>query len=579
MLSETFIAAVSAPPKDPSTNTSLLKDAGIFVHSFQPQPALRSTFKKSASPANCVAISETHVYTAQAGKALVHVYGREKGKQEATVPFAERIHSIALAADDTVLVLGTENGSILLWEICTGRQISAPQSHLQAVTALAVDPGSNFLLSGSADSNVLVWSLLDLLAFPSASSTTQDGTKAPRHTLSSHRDGITSLATGHAFSSANIAVSASKDGTAAVWNYHNGELLRTILLPSTPLCLALDPADRAFFTGYEDGSVQLVDFYTTTTVSSIQDSSLAATPVQPPPSSRWNPPSQITGNSTLSISLSYDGTTLISGHASGRILAWDVAAGRFQSQLAEYGGSPITNIAFLTPTGFPNARASRQKIVNVVKPRPHDAFSTPGNGRLVGAYKFSTQFTSKLSCGSVQIQETAFEAALNHVGFPAAYLNESLSELLSTAESSVESSAPAQSASAPDFMSLDPPSTTQQQTSSTAQTNDEKQALQIAALQKQVKHLKKLQDVSNTQIAKLAAERTVMMKNEEKTEKRRARKQQRRQDRGRKEWEDLGVRDESANGNEEDVGMADDGSDLSSTSGESTADEESYDEE
>jgi len=428
--------------------------------------------------------------------------------------------------------------------------------------ALAVDPGSNFLLSGSADSNILVWSLLDLLAFPSASSTTQDSTKAPRHTLSAHRDGIISIVTGHAFSSVNIAVSAAKDNRAAVWNYHSGDLLRTILLPSTPFCLALDPADRAFFTGYEDGSVQLVDFYSMTTVSSIQDSSLAATPVQPPPSSRWSPPSQATGSS-LSMSLSYDGTTLISGHASGKILAWDVAAGRFQSQLAEYGGSPITNIDFLPPTGFPNARPPRRKVVNVVKPRPHDAFSTPGNGRLMGAYKFSTQFTSRLAPRSAHIQQTKFEATLDHIGFPEEYLNESLAELLST--DSVESSPPA--SSTPDFMSLD----TLPTQSASAQTDE--QLLQIAALQKQVKHLKKLQDVSNAQIAKLAAERTVMKKSEEKAQGRKLRKQQRRAERVRQEWNELGVKDESVNGegNEDDIDMAE-SSDLSSSS-ESSAEE------
>jgi hypothetical protein len=33
------------------------------------------------------------------------------------VPFPERIHSIALAAQDTVLLLGTESGRILAWEV------------------------------------------------------------------------------------------------------------------------------------------------------------------------------------------------------------------------------------------------------------------------------------------------------------------------------------------------------------------------------------------------------------------------------------------------------------------------------
>lgn len=570
MLSETFIAATSAPPKDPSTNTSLLKDAGIFIHSFQPQPALRSTFKKSTSPANCLAISETHIYSAQAGKALVHVYSREKGKQEAIVPFPERIHSIALVADETVLVLGTENGGIFVWEICTGRQISTPQSHLQTVTALAADPGSNFLLSGSADSNVLVWSFLDLLAFPSASSTVQGDVISPRHTLSAHREAITSLAVGHASSSVNIAVSASKDRTVAVWNYHSGELLRTILLPSSPLCLALDPADRAFYTGYDDGTVQLVDFYTTASTS-LQDTTLSATPVQPPTSSRWNPPSQTAG-STLSLSVSYDGTTLISGHSSGRILCWDIAAGRFQSQLAEYGGSPITNIDFVPPTGFPTKRRPRRTVINVTKPRPHETFSTPGVGHLTAAYRFTAQFASIPSAASAN---SPFEAALNHVGFPSDFLSESLTELLSGLD---DTSPSAPTIVTPDFMSLEPTSATP----AIALDAQAAHATQLAALQKQVAHLKKLQEVSNAQIATLAAERTALKKGEEKVKRRKLRKSQRRDERARQEWDGLAVKGGAVNGKvkkNEDVEMGNDSDedDLSSTSESSGEDEDSAD--
>jgi hypothetical protein len=62
-------------------------------------------------------VSASHVFAAQSEKAIVHVYSREKGNQEALVPFPERIHSIALAAQDSVLLLGTESGRILAWEV------------------------------------------------------------------------------------------------------------------------------------------------------------------------------------------------------------------------------------------------------------------------------------------------------------------------------------------------------------------------------------------------------------------------------------------------------------------------------
>jgi pre-rRNA-processing protein IPI3 len=115
MLTEHFIASISTPSKTP--NTSVTKDAGIFLHELQPLGGQRSIFKKSATPQHCLAVSEWHIFAAQAGKAVVHVYNREKGNQEATIPFNERIACLALAVADTVLVLGTESGRILLWEV------------------------------------------------------------------------------------------------------------------------------------------------------------------------------------------------------------------------------------------------------------------------------------------------------------------------------------------------------------------------------------------------------------------------------------------------------------------------------
>ena len=114
MLSEHFVASIAAPVKAPSTSA---KDTGIFQYQWQPLVSQDCTFKKSATPKNCLAVSETHIFAAQADKASVHVYNRERNNQEATVPFPERISSLALAANDSVLVLGTIEGRILFWEV------------------------------------------------------------------------------------------------------------------------------------------------------------------------------------------------------------------------------------------------------------------------------------------------------------------------------------------------------------------------------------------------------------------------------------------------------------------------------
>ena len=115
MLTETFVAATKNPDK--STNNTV---TGIHFHEFQPLPSLKSTFKKSSVNTHCLAISSTHVFAAQAEKAVIQVYNREKNNQEALVPFPEKIRCLALAGEQTgagILILGTDGGRLILWEV------------------------------------------------------------------------------------------------------------------------------------------------------------------------------------------------------------------------------------------------------------------------------------------------------------------------------------------------------------------------------------------------------------------------------------------------------------------------------
>ena len=119
MLTESFLASILNPSKQAQTSHS--KDLGIHLHEYQPTPALKSSYKKSSTQPNCLAVSGSHIFAAQSEKAVVHVYNREHGGQEAVVPFPDKIRSLAFAGsaeqDVGVLVLGTEAGGLVLWEV------------------------------------------------------------------------------------------------------------------------------------------------------------------------------------------------------------------------------------------------------------------------------------------------------------------------------------------------------------------------------------------------------------------------------------------------------------------------------
>jgi len=113
MLSEEFFSSTRGPPIAP--NTTVAKDVGIYAHALTPTHAVKATFKKSSSPVHGLAVSESHVFSAQTDNAHVHVYSRASGKQEALVPFPERIKCLTLVGD--VLLLGSIEGRLILWEV------------------------------------------------------------------------------------------------------------------------------------------------------------------------------------------------------------------------------------------------------------------------------------------------------------------------------------------------------------------------------------------------------------------------------------------------------------------------------
>jgi pre-rRNA-processing protein IPI3 len=173
----------------------------------------------------------------------------------------------------------------------------------------------------------------------------------------------------------------------------------------SPQCLTIDPCDRAFYVGFEDGSVQPIElFHLTASVNSLYDNNLQATPIQVSPNPLSGAPSK-TG-AVHCLGLSYDGTVLLSGHASGKIIKWDAGPRKFSAELADLN-APVTNLTIISP--FPSLH--HVKAVTVVKPRFGD-----------GNYTFTGQFTTSLGTSE-------FEDALRSPDVPPDVLESAILDL------------------------------------------------------------------------------------------------------------------------------------------------------
>lgn len=264
--------------------------------------------------------------------------------------------------------------------------MTTPACHVQAVTCIAATP--YHLLTGSDDSNVHVWSIPRLLELDSTIE------HEPLETLSNHRAAITSLVVGQSVNlDTNICVSGSKDKSCIVWNYQLGIPLRTLLFPSFPLCLALDPCARAIYASSEDGSLYAIDLFAEKALLGPQSAEESSTAVQV--SSAFGATPRDAGPASC-MALNYDGTVLISGHPQGQVLRWDLSSRADSTELTSLNAS-VTNIAFVSP--LPTPRPT--KPVAVVRP-------------FLGSrtYNFTSQLDSDL------VEETRFDKTLKSRGVP-----------------------------------------------------------------------------------------------------------------------------------------------------------------
>lgn len=253
------------------------------------------------------------------------------------------------------------------------------------------------ILSGSDDSNINVWSRARLLELDAPAEL------EPELVLSNHRGSVTDLvATPGSNPETSICVSASKDKTCIVWNYRTGHVLRTLLFPAAVACLSLDPFARALYVAVENRAVYLVEMF--------GDKALLGGSAPEPPSIvvQVQEPHAVaeegTG-ATLCMAHSFDGSSVLTGHACGRILRWNAAPNAPPVQLTNLN-SAVTNLTFV-----PLLSTEKQLRTHAVV-KPNQAMKQ---------HIFTTQLQPKQAP-----QSSRFDKMLNAQGFPQQTLEEAL---------------------------------------------------------------------------------------------------------------------------------------------------------
>nr|XP_004654742.1 WD repeat-containing protein 18 [Jaculus jaculus] len=231
-------------------------------------------------------------------------------------------------APNGLYVLAGIAESLYLWEVSTGNLLVILSRHYQDVSCVKFTGDSSHFVSGGKDCLVLAWSLCSVLqADPSR-------ILAPRHVWSRHTLPVTDLHCGFGGPLARVAT-ASLDQTVKLWAIASGDLLLSVLFDVGITAVTMDLAEYHVFCGGSDGSVFQVDLYS-----------------GPGQRERSFQLEQDAGkvfkghrNQVTCLSVSTDGSMLLSGSHDETVRLWDVQSKQCIRTVTHKG--PVTNAAIL----------------------------------------------------------------------------------------------------------------------------------------------------------------------------------------------------------------------------------------
>jgi WD40 repeat protein/serine/threonine protein kinase len=275
------------------------------------------------------------------------------------------VRSLAFSPKGQLLVSGSDDNSVRLWDVASGAPLKALRGHSRAVRSAEFSIDGSRVLSGSEDQSVRVWDVGDY----------QEVRVLHATVLSGHDDAV--LAARFSRDGQQI-VTASRDRTASLWDAASGRPLRRFdeghefLISSA----AFFPDGKHMATGAGDNSVRIWDLMAGTeklelaptgrigTLAVSPDGSLVATGSQGTDVQVWNVQTgkvikTLSGHAAeiASLAFSPDGQRLATGDDRGNLRVWSRGRGQagspgdWELELELPGhNSSVTSIRF-TPDG------------------------------------------------------------------------------------------------------------------------------------------------------------------------------------------------------------------------------------
>jgi len=237
---------------------------------------------------------------------------------------SEGVRSVAIAPDGRTALSGSQDKTLKLWDLNTGRELRTFTGHLGPVLCVAIAPDGRTALSGSQDKTLKLWDL---------------NTGKVQHTFPGHLQDVMSVAIAPG---GRTALSGSADNTLKLWDLNTGEELRTFPGHSEFVySVAIAPDGRTALSGSQDKTLKLWDLNTGKELRTFPGHS---GPVH-------------------SVAIAPDGRTALSGSQDKTLKLWDLNTGKDLRTFTGHSG-PVRSVA-IAPDGRTALSASEDQTLKL----------------------------------------------------------------------------------------------------------------------------------------------------------------------------------------------------------------------